>query len=62
VVANALVGVHRTLVEYVRRRVLADDEPRRLAQDVRAYGETVFALLERGLRDYGRSGRDQSPR
>ncbi|GAA4446258.1 TetR/AcrR family transcriptional regulator [Phytohabitans houttuyneae] len=52
VVANALVGVHRTLIEYVRRRVLADDEVLRLAADVRARGEAAFALLETGLRDY----------
>jgi AcrR family transcriptional regulator len=52
VVANALVGVHRTLIEYVRRRVLADDEVLRLAADVRACGEAAFALLETGLRDY----------
>lgn len=52
VVANALVGVHRTLIEYVRRRVLADDEVLRVAADVRARGEAAFALLETGLRDY----------
>jgi AcrR family transcriptional regulator len=52
VVANALVGVHRTLIEYVRRRVLADDEVLRLADDVRTHGEAAFALLETGLRDY----------
>lgn len=52
VVANALVGVHRTLIEYVRRRVLAGDEVGRLADDVRAGGESAFALLEAGLRDY----------
>jgi AcrR family transcriptional regulator len=62
VVANALVGVHRTLIEYVRRRILADDEPQRLARDVRAYAEAAFALLERGLREYGTSERDRSPR
>jgi hypothetical protein len=53
VVANALMGVHRTLIDYVRRRVLADDEPGRLAADVRRLGERAFALLEQGLGDYG---------
>jgi AcrR family transcriptional regulator len=52
VVANALMGVHRTLIDYVRRRVLADDEPGQLAADVRRLGERAFALLEHGLGDY----------
>jgi AcrR family transcriptional regulator len=53
VVANALMGVHRTLIDYVRRRVLADDEPGRLAADVRRLGKRAFALLEQGLGGYG---------
>jgi hypothetical protein len=36
----------------VRRRVLDDDEPARLAADVRDLGGQAFALLERGLGDY----------
>jgi hypothetical protein len=52
VAANALVGVHRALVEHVRRRVLADERPARLAADVREVGEGAFALLEHGLGDY----------
>lgn len=52
VAANALIGVHRALVDYVRRRILADDQPARLAADVRKAGEPAFALLEHGLRDY----------
>ena len=50
--ANALVGVHRTLINYVRVRVLADDVPVRLATDVREQGIRAFALLEHGLGDY----------
>jgi len=50
--ANALLGVQRALVDYVRRRVLADDRPARLAEDVRALGQRAYALLERGLADY----------
>lgn len=50
--ANALIGVHRTLVEYVRRRVVADDEPTRLAADVHELGQRAFTLLEHGLGDY----------
>jgi AcrR family transcriptional regulator len=53
VVANALIGVQRALVDYTRRRVLADEEPGRLAADVRTLSEDAFALLERGLGDDG---------
>jgi AcrR family transcriptional regulator len=52
VAANALVGVQRALVDYTRRRVLADEEPARLAADVRSLGQHGFALLEHGLGDY----------
>jgi hypothetical protein len=52
-VANALIGVQRALVDYTRRRVLADEEPGRLAADVRALSEDAFALLEHGLGDDG---------
>jgi AcrR family transcriptional regulator len=50
--ANALIGVQRALVDYTRRRVLADDEPGRLATDVRRLSEDAFALLAQGLGDY----------
>ena len=50
--ANALIGVQRALVGYVRRRVLADEDPARLAADVRRLGSHAFALLEQGLGDY----------
>ena len=50
--ANALMGVHRALIDYVRRRIQADDEPARLAADVRELTTAAFALLEDGLRDY----------
>ena len=52
VVANALVGVQRALLDYTRRRVLADEQPARLAADVRRLGQRAFALLEHGLGDY----------
>jgi AcrR family transcriptional regulator len=52
VVANALMGVHRAIIDYVRRRVLADDEPARLAADVRELTDAAFTLLGHGLRDY----------
>ena len=52
VAASALLGGQRALVDHVRRRVLADDEPARLAADVRDLGRRAFALLEQGLGDY----------
>ncbi len=54
VAANALMGAHRALVDYVRRRALADDAVERLASDVSNLAERAFALLEKGLADYGR--------
>jgi AcrR family transcriptional regulator len=52
VAANALMGVHRALIDYVRRRVLADDRPGRLAGDIRRVGTRAFTMLEQGLRGY----------
>ncbi len=53
VTANALIGVHRALLAYLRRRILAghDDLPD-LARDVRSHGETALALLASGLGGY----------
>jgi AcrR family transcriptional regulator len=52
VAANAMMGVQRTLIDYVRRRILDDDKPERLAADVRRLGKRAFALLSEGLGDY----------
>lgn len=52
VAANALLGLHRALIDYVRRRVLGDEELTGLAVDVRKRTSAAFALLEDGLRDY----------
>jgi AcrR family transcriptional regulator len=52
VAANAMLGVHSALIDYTRRRVLADDRPERLAKDVGELGRRAFALLEHGLGDY----------
>jgi AcrR family transcriptional regulator len=52
VAANALMGVHRVLIDYVRRRVLSGDEPAGLAAEVRKLAAAAFALLEQGLRGY----------
>src|SRR5207253_2478953 len=52
VAANALLGVHRALIGYVRRRVLAGATGPRLARAVHGRGEHALALLERGLGSY----------
>ena len=53
VAANALIGVHRALIAYVRQRLEAGTPARsRLARDVRERGEQAFALLAAGLGDY----------
>jgi hypothetical protein len=53
VAANALMGVQRALLGELRRRVLAGEEPARLAADIRASTRQALALLEHGLGDYG---------
>jgi AcrR family transcriptional regulator len=53
VVANALIGVHRALVEYSRGEVLAGTRNPTLVRRVRAQGKAALAALERGLGDYG---------
>jgi AcrR family transcriptional regulator len=53
VVADALFGVHRALIDHVRQRVLTDDDPASLAADVRRLATRAFSLLEGGMRDYG---------
>ncbi len=53
VVGHALIGVHRSLIGHVRRRVLAGVPLRRIAREVRDHGGQAFALLESGLGRYG---------
>jgi AcrR family transcriptional regulator len=69
VAANALLGLHRALIEYVRRRILDDDDLSGLAAEVRELAATAFALLDQGLGDYAskppgpaRGGADQPSR
>ena len=52
VAAHALLGVHRSLIEYVRRRVLAGASAATIARELRAQGEQALGLLEGGLGDY----------
>ncbi len=49
VAANALIGVHRALLDYVRREVLAGTDNRAIASGVRSEGMRALALLEKGL-------------
>jgi AcrR family transcriptional regulator len=54
VVANALMGVHRALISYVRERLNEPIPDRRLlARELRERGEAALALLAEGLGDYG---------
>jgi AcrR family transcriptional regulator len=62
VAAHAFMGAHRTLVAYVRNRVLSDEEHSRAASQFQAAAAHAFALLERGLGDYApkpSGGRDE---
>jgi AcrR family transcriptional regulator len=52
VVANAIIGVHRGLVEFVRRNVLAGKGGPGLARRVRAQAKQALDVLDHGLRDY----------
>jgi hypothetical protein len=52
VAANALMGVHRALVDFTRRRIVAGARHPALAREVRAQADDALALLERGLGDY----------
>jgi AcrR family transcriptional regulator len=52
IAANALTGVHRALVAYVRGRVLDGASHPELGDDTRARAEHAFALLEHGLGAY----------
>jgi AcrR family transcriptional regulator len=52
VAANALMGVHRALVDYARRQIVAGARNPRLARSVRAQGKRALARLVDGLGDY----------
>jgi len=54
VVAQALIGAHQSLIEFIHRRLLEGPaDTVRLAGQVKSLGRDVFDLLERGLADYG---------
>jgi hypothetical protein len=45
-----MIGLHRALIDYVRREVLAGKrEPARIRREVRAQARQAVALLEEGL-------------
>jgi AcrR family transcriptional regulator len=52
VAANAMMGVHRALVAYARRRVVEGVRHPKLAAEVRARAEEALVLLDAGLEDY----------
>ncbi len=52
VAANAMMGVHRALVDYTRRRVLDGARAPGLTRDVRTQADRALALLELGLGGY----------
>ncbi|NUR46580.1 MAG: TetR family transcriptional regulator [Hamadaea sp.] len=49
VVANALMGVHRALIDHVRRAVVAGVAPGRIAAETTDFGVRAFDLLASGL-------------
>jgi AcrR family transcriptional regulator len=58
VAANALIGVHRALLDYVRHRVQSDEVPADLAAEVRKLTTEGVELLAKGLRDYAAAPAD----
>jgi AcrR family transcriptional regulator len=57
VAANAMMGIHRSLIQYTRRGILDGVQSPRLARDVRERAERAFSLLEHGLGNYARKPR-----
>ncbi len=54
VVANALLGLHRALIDQVRRDALDGAPVARIREDIRAGAERAIAQLGQGLGNYGR--------
>ena len=52
VAANALMGVHRALIDYTRAQIVAGAPHTRLAREVEAAADRALAQLEAGLGDY----------
>jgi AcrR family transcriptional regulator len=56
VVAHALIGFHRSLVEYVRRATLAGTPNTKLVRDLHRQATSSLSALEHGLGGYGVKG------
>ena len=54
VAADAMIGVHRALVDYARGRIVAGELGPRLTRDIRAQARQAFALLDGQLGEYAR--------
>jgi AcrR family transcriptional regulator len=52
IAANAMIGAHRALVDYARRRVVAGAKAPALARKVRQRAEQALALLGEGFEGY----------
>jgi len=52
VVAHALLGVHRALIDHVRRRVLSGEPLTGLTAELQRLARRALTTLERGLADY----------
>jgi AcrR family transcriptional regulator len=52
-VANALLGLHRALIDHVRELALAGEPAARIRESVHAQAERAFAQLEHGLAGFG---------
>jgi AcrR family transcriptional regulator len=52
VAANALMGVHRAMLDQVRRGLVMGIPNERLARDIRSAAKRALLQLERGLGDY----------
>jgi AcrR family transcriptional regulator len=53
VAANALMGVHRALIDYSRKRILEGARNPALSRSVRSQGKRALAALDEGLGRYG---------
>jgi AcrR family transcriptional regulator len=54
VVARTLAWTHRTTFRAAFTRLIAGEDHREVARDLRKQSEVAYALLEAGLRNYGR--------
>jgi AcrR family transcriptional regulator len=52
VAANALIGVHRALIDLARGLIVADAPPERIADAVRTAADRAFGLLAQGMSDF----------